>query len=85
MITVIKFSIQNSQSAFSIPNFAIGNWGRIFTDLLPKPIHSCIWSGRCSRREHQRTERIPFGSNGIGFDEKGFGQQPFYPQLTYDI
>ena len=29
-----------------------------------------------SEMEHQRTERIPFGSNGVGFDEKGFGQQP---------
>ena len=28
-----------------------------------------------SEMEHQRTERIPFGSNGVGFDEKGFGQQ----------
>jgi hypothetical protein len=25
--------------------------------------------------EHQRTERIPFGSNGVGFDEKGFGTE----------
>ena len=29
-----------------------------------------------SEMEHQRTERIPFGSNGVGFDEKGFEQQP---------
>ena len=28
-----------------------------------------------SEMEHQRTERIPFRSNGVGFDEKGFRQQ----------
>jgi hypothetical protein len=36
MITAIKFSIQNSQSAFSIPNFAIGNMGSPINGLLPK-------------------------------------------------
>jgi hypothetical protein len=38
-----------------------------------------------SEMEHQRTERIPFGSNGVGFDEKGFGGQVLNYQFFLTI
>ena len=34
-----------------------------------------------SEMEYRRTERIPSGLNGVGFDGKGFEQQPVYPCL----
>ena len=48
--TVNIFSVQDSKdNNILCPGNRMGSG---LYSLLLKPIHSCIWSGRCSRREH---------------------------------
>jgi hypothetical protein len=49
-----------------------------FFRLLPKEeLKGCL-SNRLWSTSKQR-EYLSVGSNGVGFDEKGFGQQAVYP------